>query len=34
MTVSEVTQRISMLELSGEIIKVEGNRFIARSSNG
>ncbi|HOO38692.1 MAG TPA: DNA-processing protein DprA [Deltaproteobacteria bacterium] len=34
MTVSEVTQRISMLELSGEIIKVDGNRFIARSGNG
>jgi DNA processing protein len=34
MSVSEVTQRISMLELSGKIIKVEGNRFIARSVNG
>jgi DNA processing protein len=34
MTVPEVTQRVSMLELSGEIIKVEGNRFIARSGNG
>ena len=34
MTVSEVTQRISMLELSGAIIRVEGNRFMARSSNG
>ena len=34
MTVAEVTQRISMLELSGAIIRVEGNRFMARSSNG
>ncbi len=34
MSIPEVTQRISMLELSGAIIKVEGNRFMARSSNG
>lgn len=33
-SVSQVTRRISMLELSGKIIKVEGNRFIARRGNG
>lgn len=32
--IPEATQRISMLELSGDIIRTEGNRFIARSVNG
>jgi DNA processing protein len=32
--VQEITKRISMLELAGKIVKVEGNRFIARNANG
>ena len=32
--VEKLIPKISMLELSGEIIKVEGNRFISRSKNG
>ncbi|HHO76739.1 MAG TPA: DNA-protecting protein DprA [Deltaproteobacteria bacterium] len=32
--VVKLMPRISMLELSGKIIKVDGNRFISRSTNG
>ncbi|MBN2297014.1 MAG: DNA-processing protein DprA [Deltaproteobacteria bacterium] len=33
-TAVKLIPKISMLELSGEIIKVEGNRFISRSKDG
>ncbi|HOO45944.1 MAG TPA: DNA-processing protein DprA [Deltaproteobacteria bacterium] len=33
-TAVKLMPRISMLELSGKIMKVDGNRFIARSRNG
>ncbi len=32
--VIETTRRVSMLEMTGMVIRIEGNRFLARSTNG
>jgi hypothetical protein len=34
MDVAEAARRVSMLELKGEIVRIEGNRFQARSIHG
>ena len=32
--VAEVAKRLSMMELKGEVVRIEGNRFLARSLHG
>ena len=32
--VVEVARRVSILELKGEVVRIEGNRFTARSIHG
>jgi DNA processing protein len=34
MSISDASRRISMLEINGDLMRIEGNRFKARSANG